>query len=221
MVARRAENTWSSRMRLFAGLSALESPGAHGLRGGPAGAAAAAAGRRLGHPRPRAGRRQRRRDPALRRRVRFPARSSRSRARRPCGARRCCAPAWARISACSLIEGLGARARWMRWRCRSSRPVRTRASCCTGNACPGPVPGRWATKGRASARSSRRGRRLAVRIVQPGGEESLNVASAAAICLHASAAAQAAMSALQCPMRGHGNAGRSAIIKGFPANPYA
>jgi RNA methyltransferase, TrmH family len=29
---------------------------------------------------------------------------------------------------------------------------------------------------------------LAVRIVQPGGEESLNVASAAAICLHASAA---------------------------------
>jgi len=32
----------------------------------------------------------------------------------------------------------------------------------------------------------------AVRIVQPGGEESLNVAAAAAICLHASAAAQAA-----------------------------
>jgi RNA methyltransferase, TrmH family len=32
---------------------------------------------------------------------------------------------------------------------------------------------------------------LTVRIAQPGGEESLNVASAAAICLHASAAAQA------------------------------
>jgi TrmH family RNA methyltransferase len=30
-----------------------------------------------------------------------------------------------------------------------------------------------------------------VRIVQPGGEESLNVGAAAAICLHASAAAQA------------------------------
>ena len=30
---------------------------------------------------------------------------------------------------------------------------------------------------------------LAVRIAQPGGEESLNVASAAAICLHASAVA--------------------------------
>ena len=41
---------------------------------------------------------------------------------------------------------------------------------------------------------------LRLRIAQPGGEESLNVASAAAICLHASAAA---------------------IIKGFPANPYA
>jgi RNA methyltransferase, TrmH family len=34
--------------------------------------------------------------------------------------------------------------------------------------------------------------RLAMRIVQPGGEESLNVAAAAAICLHASAAANAA-----------------------------
>lgn len=34
--------------------------------------------------------------------------------------------------------------------------------------------------------------RLAVRIIQPGGEESLNVATAAAICLHASAAANAA-----------------------------
>ena len=32
--------------------------------------------------------------------------------------------------------------------------------------------------------------RLAVRIIQPGGEESLNVATAAAICLHASAAAR-------------------------------
>ncbi len=32
--------------------------------------------------------------------------------------------------------------------------------------------------------------RLAVRIAQPGGEESLNVATAAAICLHASAAAR-------------------------------
>jgi TrmH family RNA methyltransferase len=32
---------------------------------------------------------------------------------------------------------------------------------------------------------------LAVRIAQPGGEESLNVASAAAICLHASAAGRA------------------------------
>jgi len=34
---------------------------------------------------------------------------------------------------------------------------------------------------------------MAVRIIQPGGEESLNVATAAAICLHASAAAAHAM----------------------------
>jgi TrmH family RNA methyltransferase len=33
--------------------------------------------------------------------------------------------------------------------------------------------------------------RLAARIIQPGGEESLNVASAAAICLYASAAGHA------------------------------
>ena len=33
---------------------------------------------------------------------------------------------------------------------------------------------------------------LSVRIAQPGGEESLNVAAAAAICLHASAATHAA-----------------------------
>jgi TrmH family RNA methyltransferase len=32
--------------------------------------------------------------------------------------------------------------------------------------------------------------RIAVRIAQPGGQESLNVASAAAICLHASATAR-------------------------------
>jgi TrmH family RNA methyltransferase len=36
----------------------------------------------------------------------------------------------------------------------------------------------------------------AVRIAQPGGEESLNVAAAAAICLHASAAAQGAVGGL-------------------------
>jgi TrmH family RNA methyltransferase len=42
---------------------------------------------------------------------------------------------------------------------------------------------------------------LAVRIVQPGGEESLNVAAAAAICLHASAAARAGRAA---PMPAHG-----------------
>ena len=48
--------------------------------------------------------------------------------------------------------------------------------------------GCWATKGRAlrAALEARAGQH--VRIAQPGGEESLNVAAAAAICLHASAA---------------------------------
>ena len=62
--------------------------------------------------------------------------------------------------------------------------------------------------------------RLAVRIVQPGGEESLNVAAAAAICLHASAAATGRMSAGNARARS-GEMRPSAIIKGFPANPYA
>jgi len=39
---------------------------------------------------------------------------------------------------------------------------------------------------------------LLVRIAQPGGEESLNVAAAAAICLHASAASQTLMAAAGC-----------------------
>ena len=55
--------------------------------------------------------------------------------------------------------------------------------------CRGPAPGCWATKGRASAPALAARARSRVRIAQPGGEESLNVAAAAAICLHASAAA--------------------------------
>jgi TrmH family RNA methyltransferase len=55
-----------------------------------------------------------------------------------------------------------------------------------------PWPCAWALghegQGLDDAIASRAG--VAVRIVQPGGEESLNVAAAAAICLHASAAAQ-------------------------------
>ena len=56
-----------------------------------------------------------------------------------------------------------------------------------------PWPCAWALghegQGLGDEIASRAG--VAVRIVQPGGEESLNVAAAAAICLHASAAAQA------------------------------
>lgn len=56
-----------------------------------------------------------------------------------------------------------------------------------------PWPCAWALghegQGLGDEIASRAG--VAVRIVQPGGEESLNVAAAAAICLHASAAARA------------------------------
>ena len=56
-----------------------------------------------------------------------------------------------------------------------------------------PWPCAWAFghegQGVSQAVAARAG--LVARIVQPGGEESLNVASAAAICLHASAAGQA------------------------------
>jgi RNA methyltransferase, TrmH family len=56
-----------------------------------------------------------------------------------------------------------------------------------------PWPCAWALghEGQGVGREVAARARLTVRIVQPGGEESLNVASAAAICLHASAAAQA------------------------------
>lgn len=60
-----------------------------------------------------------------------------------------------------------------------------------------PWPCAWALghEGQGISREVAAHARLAVRIAQPGGEESLNVASAAAICLHASAAAQAARNA--------------------------
>jgi TrmH family RNA methyltransferase len=56
-----------------------------------------------------------------------------------------------------------------------------------------PWPCAWALghEGQGIGEEIARRERFAVRIVQPGGEESLNVASAAAICLHASAALRA------------------------------
>lgn len=56
-----------------------------------------------------------------------------------------------------------------------------------------PWPCAWAFghEGQGLAQGIMARAQVAVRIVQPGGEESLNVAAAAAICLHASAAARA------------------------------
>jgi len=57
---------------------------------------------------------------------------------------------------------------------------------------PLPWPCAWALghEGQGVSPEIARRAHLSVRIAQPGGEESLNVASAAAICLHASAAAR-------------------------------
>ena len=55
-----------------------------------------------------------------------------------------------------------------------------------------PMPGAWAMGHEGQGVCPEWGARatMAIRIAQPGGEESLNVAAAAAICLHASASAK-------------------------------
>jgi TrmH family RNA methyltransferase len=55
-----------------------------------------------------------------------------------------------------------------------------------------PMPCAWALghEGQGVSAELESRAKIHVRIAQPGGEESLNVASAAAICLHASASAQ-------------------------------
>ena len=57
-----------------------------------------------------------------------------------------------------------------------------------------PWPCAWALghEGQGVGKAVEERARLSVRIGQPGGEESLNVAAAAAICLHASAVGAAA-----------------------------
>ena len=82
-------------------------------------------------------------------------------------------------------RGARRRARSTRSRCRWSPPARTRDAGAARRArCRTPAPGCSATKGRACGRSCWRDARCAVRIPQPGGEESLNVAAAAAVCLY-------------------------------------
>ena len=114
-------------------------------------------------------------------------RCSRSRARRRCGRRRCCVPAWARISGCgwskaSRVAALDALAVPL-----VAHQLARAASRCTGADLPAPCAWVFGHEGQgivgdAAASAAR----LAVRIPQPGGEESLNVAAAAAICLYES-----------------------------------
>ena len=126
-------------------------------------------------------------DPAQRRGLRLHARRSRSRARRRSGRPRCCAPAWARTSACAwsraptptALDALDVAA------VRHQLARRRSASHDAALA----LAVRLGVRPRRAGRRRRRWRRAAaamLRIPQPGGEESLNVAAAAAICLYES-----------------------------------
>ena len=115
------------------------------------------------------------------------ARCSRSRARRRCGRPRCCVRAWARISGCAWSKA---------WSLATLAALQVPLLATSSHQRRVPAPGgaavalRLGAGPRRAGRQRRRWRRRAaqvVRIAQPGGEESLNVAAAAAICLHASA----------------------------------
>ena len=67
------------------------------------------------------------------------------------------------------------------------RPARIEATRCRTRRCRRLAPGCSATKGRASTSELLARCAQVVRIPQPGGEESLNVAAAAAVCLYESA----------------------------------
>jgi TrmH family RNA methyltransferase len=82
-----------------------------------------------------------------------------------------------------LIEGLTA-ARWTRCAVPLVVTSSHQGRWCTKRRLPWPCAWVLGHEGQGVAR---RWPHLAVRIAQPGGEESLNVAAAAAICLHASA----------------------------------
>ena len=81
----------------------------------------------------------------------------------------------------------GRRRRWTRSACRCWRPARTPASARTTPTLPWPCA--WVLRPRRAGRDAALLARCAraLRIPQPGGEESLNVAAAAAICLYESA----------------------------------
>ena len=89
--------------------------------------------------------------------------------------------------ALKLVEVAERRRRWPHCKCRCSRPVRTRSRAI--HEAPLPWPCAWVMGHEGQGVSPALTLRCAesLRIPQPGGEESLNVAAAAAVCLYESA----------------------------------
>ena len=105
--------------------------------------------------------------------------------RRACGRRRCCARAWGRTSHCGWSNRCS-RATSPCSSCRCSRRARTPTRRSTRSALPWPCA--WALGHEGQGLSGEVAQRCAaaLRIAQPGGLESLNVAAAASICLYES-----------------------------------
>ena len=171
---------------LFAGISALESPARIGFvidLPPPAQSLPAAASRGAG---PGAGPRQRRQHPAQRGGVR---RRAGAGAQGHGGA--VVAQGAARRHGRALRAAPGRRAwtrtRWPRCGCRWWPPARTPASALPAADLPRPCAWVLGHEGQGVSATLLARCALQVRIPQPGGEESLNVAAAAAVCLYESA----------------------------------
>ena len=174
------------RRRCLPAFSGLRVAGGHRLRPRPAGQPTdrtRAGQRRAGR---RAGRRQRGQRAAQRQRTGRGAGAGAARARPRSGRPRCCAPAWERTSGCRLVEGLAPDALdglQVPLVATSSHAAQTLQEA----RLPRPCAWVFGHEGQGISPAVQARCALSVRIPQPGGEESLNVAAAAAICLYEAA----------------------------------
>ena len=189
LAPRRPPRSRSSPRRLLAELGTLESPAPIGfvvpLRRRAPRSTRDAPTRRA---RPPAGRRQRRQHPAQRRGVRLHAGRSRSKGTAALWSPKVLRAGMGAHFGLHLVEGADEATRSPRSPCRCSRTSSHAGAAPRRRArCRGRAPGCSATKGRASSPALRQRCAATLRIPQPGGEESLNVAAAAAVCLYESA----------------------------------